>query len=81
MEWLILDVQSNPGFVSPYESKQYQKQSTRDVVLDRRSPGCEDLLKEQIGSFSDFVCACRGVRDPEVRYLAGNPRYPVAGQL
>ena len=32
-------------------------------------------------AFSDFARDRRGVRDPEARYLAGNPWYPVAGQL
>ncbi|EKI8625521.1 hypothetical protein PFX24_004978, partial [Escherichia coli] len=41
----------------------------------------EDILKELIWAFSDFARDRRGVRDPEARYLAGNPWYPVAGQL
>ncbi len=48
LERLILDVWSKPGFVSPDESKQYLKQITRDVVLDRRSLDSEDMLKELI---------------------------------
>ncbi|RCP21838.1 hypothetical protein A6577_13810 [Escherichia coli] len=54
---------------------------TRDVVLDSRLPDCEDILKELIWAFSDFARDRRGVHDPEARYLAGNPWYPVAGQL
>jgi hypothetical protein len=33
-------------------------------------PDSEDILKELIWAFSDFV------RDPEAPYLAGNPGYP-----
>ncbi len=69
------------GFASPGEAAPYQKQITRDVVLDSCSPDCEERLKELIWAFSDFARDRRGVRDPEARYLAGNPRYPVAGQL
>ena len=64
------------GFASPGEAAPYQKQITRDVVLDGRSPDCEDILKDLIWAFSDFARDRRGVRDPEARYLAGNPRYP-----
>ncbi|EJU4587196.1 hypothetical protein N4852_004594, partial [Escherichia coli] len=39
LDRLILDAWSNVlGFASPGEAKLYQKQITRDVVLDRRSP-------------------------------------------
>ncbi len=69
------------GFPSPGEAAPYQKQITRDVVLDSCSPDCEERLKELIWAFSDFARDRRGVRDPEARYLAGNPWYPVAGQL
>lgn len=69
---LILDVWSNPGFVSPDESKQYHP----GCALDRHSPDCEDILKELIWAFSDFARDHRGVCDPEARYLAGNPWYP-----
>ena len=82
LDRLILDAWSNVlGFASPGEAKPYQKQITRDVVLDRRSPDCEALFKDLIWAFSDFARDRRGVRDPEARYLAGNPWYPVAGQL
>ncbi len=82
LDRLILDARSNVlGFASPGEAAPYQKQITRDVVLDSCSPDCEERLKELIWAFSDFARDRRGVRDPEARYLAGNPRYPVAGQL
>ncbi|HCL8233883.1 TPA: hypothetical protein N2Z36_000952 [Escherichia coli] len=82
LDRLILDAWSNVlGFASPGEAKQYQKQITRDVVLDSRSPDCEERLKELIWAFSDFARDRRGVHDPEARYLASNPWYPVAGQL
>ncbi|MCP5961602.1 hypothetical protein NL379_30750, partial [Klebsiella pneumoniae] len=46
LDRLILDAWSNVlGFASPGEAKLYQKQITRDVVLDRRSPDCEALFK------------------------------------
>jgi hypothetical protein len=51
------------------------------VALDRHVPGCEDILKEVIWAFSDFVRDNRGVYDPEARYPAGNPWYPVTGQF
>ncbi len=74
LDRLILDARSNVlGFASPGEAAPYQKQITRDVVLDSRSPDCEDILKELIWAFSDFARDRRGVRDPEARYLAGNP--------
>ncbi len=47
------------------EAKLYQKQITRDVVLDRRSPDCEALFKDLIWAFSDFARDRRGVCDPE----------------
>lgn len=76
LDRLILDAWSNVlGFASPGEAAPYQKQITRDVVLDSRSPDCEDILKELIWAFSDFARDRRGVRDPEARYLAGNPWY------
>ncbi|EJC0532639.1 hypothetical protein MXZ59_001210, partial [Escherichia coli] len=82
LDRLILDAWSNVlGFASPGEAKPYQKQITRDVVLDRRSPDCEALFKDLIRAFSDFARDRRGVCDPEARCLAGNPWYPVAGQL
>ncbi|EMW5146616.1 hypothetical protein AAE495_005399, partial [Escherichia coli] len=82
LDRLILDAWSNVlGFASPGEAKPYQKQITRDVVLDRRSPDCEALFKDLIWAFSDFARDRRGVCDPEARCLAGNPWYPVAGQL
>ncbi|HCP4533578.1 TPA: hypothetical protein ODO48_005203, partial [Escherichia coli] len=82
LDRLILDAWSNVlGFASPGEAAPYQKQITRDVLLDPRSPDCEERLKELIWAFSDFARDRRGVRDPEARYLAGNPWYPVAGQL
>ncbi|HCW2948858.1 TPA: hypothetical protein OXB36_004832 [Escherichia coli] len=82
LDRLILDAWSNVlGFASPGEAKLYQKQITRDVVLDRRSPDCEALFKDLIWAFSDFARDRRGVCDPEARCLAGNPWYPVAGQL
>ncbi|HAU7884328.1 TPA: hypothetical protein KMB49_004419 [Escherichia coli] len=82
LDRLILDAWSNVlGFASPGEAAPYQKQITRDVVLDSCSPDCEERLKELIWAFSDFARDRRGVRDPEARYLAGNPWYPVAGQL
>ncbi len=82
LDRLILDARSNVlGFASPGEAAPYQKQITRDVVLDRRSPDCEALFQDLIWAFSDFARDRRGVRDPEARYLAGNPWYPVAGQL
>lgn len=74
---LIQDVWNNPGFVSPGASSC----TTRDVALDRHLPDCEDILKEVIWAFSDFVRDNRGVYDPEARYPAGNPRYPVTGQF
>lgn len=74
---LIQDVWNNPGFVSPGASKLYH----RDVALDRHLPDCEDILKEVIWAFSDFVRDNRGVYDPEARYPAGNPWYPVTGQF
>ena len=56
LDRLILDAWSNVlGFASPGEAKQYQKQITRDVVLDSRSPDCENILKELIWAFSDFA--------------------------
>ncbi|EEQ8905831.1 hypothetical protein H9J68_005479, partial [Escherichia coli] len=55
--------------------------TTRDVALDRHLPDCEDILKEVIWAFSDFVRDNRGVYDPEARYPAGNPWYPVTGQF
>ncbi|EEW2192278.1 hypothetical protein D9H31_22140, partial [Escherichia coli] len=74
LDRLILDAWSNVlGFASPGEAKPYQKQITRDVVLDRRSPDCEALFKDLIWAFSDFARDRRGVRDPEARCLAGNP--------
>ncbi|HBC7060218.1 TPA: hypothetical protein KE147_004058, partial [Escherichia coli] len=77
LDRLILDAWSNVlGFASPGEAKQYQKQITRDVVLDSRSPDCENILKELIWAFSDFARDRRGVCDPEARCLAGNPGYP-----
>lgn len=49
LDRLILDAWSNVlGFASPGEAKPYQKQITRDVVLDRRSPDCEALFKDLI---------------------------------
>ncbi len=82
LDRLILDAWSNVlGFASPGEAAPYQKQITRDVVLDSRSPDCEERLKELIWAFSDFARDRRGVHDPEARCLAGNPWYPVAGQL
>ncbi|EOX9446980.1 hypothetical protein ACPX5V_004928, partial [Escherichia coli] len=63
-------------FASSGEAKPYQKQITRDVVLDRRSPDCEALFKDLIWAFSDFARDRRGVCDPEARCLAGNPGYP-----
>ncbi|HAO9144430.1 TPA: hypothetical protein IRL91_004845 [Escherichia coli] len=82
LDRLILDAWSNVlGFASPGEVAPYQKQITRDVVLDSRSPDCEDILKDLIWAFSDFARDRRGVCDPEARCLAGNPWYPVAGQL
>lgn len=66
LDRLILDAWSNVlGFASPGEAKQYQKQITRDVVLDSRSPDCENILKELIWAFSDFARDRRGVCDPE----------------
>ncbi|WP_242369094.1 hypothetical protein, partial [Escherichia coli] len=59
----------------------HQSSTTRDVALDRHLPDCEDILKEVIWAFSDFVRDHRGVYDPEARYLAGNPWYPVTGQF
>ncbi|NNQ37899.1 hypothetical protein [Escherichia coli] len=53
----------------------------RNVALDRHLPDCEDILKEVIWAFSDFVRDNRGVYDPEARYPAGNPWYPVTGQF
>ncbi|WP_252387203.1 hypothetical protein, partial [Escherichia coli] len=74
LDRLILDAWSNVlGFASPGEAKPYQKQITRDVVLDRRSPDCEALFKDLIWAFSDFARDRRGVCDPEARCLAGNP--------
>ncbi|HAN8914822.1 TPA: hypothetical protein IGN54_004846, partial [Escherichia coli] len=82
LDRLILDAWSNVlGFMSPGEAAPYQKQITRDVVLDSRSPDCEEIFQALIWAFSDFARDRRGVRDPEARYLAGNPWYPVAGQL
>ncbi|EIG9648381.1 TPA: hypothetical protein M2G79_003564 [Escherichia coli] len=54
----------------------HQSCTTRDVALDRHLPDCEDILKEVIWAFSDFVRDNRGVYDPEARYPAGNPWYP-----
>ena len=77
LDRLILDAWSNVlGFASPGEAAPYQKQITRDVVLDSRSPDCEDILKDLIWAFSDFARDRRGVCDPEARCLAGNPGYP-----
>ncbi|EFE9091562.1 TPA: hypothetical protein PRP11_004692 [Escherichia coli] len=74
LDRLILDAWSNVlGFASPGEAKPYQKQITRDVILDRRSPDCEALFKDLIWAFSDFARDRRGVCDPEARCLAGNP--------
>ncbi|HAI0053773.1 TPA: hypothetical protein HIE88_004529 [Escherichia coli] len=82
LDRLILDAWSNVlGFASPGEAAPYQKQITRDAVLDSRSPDCEDILKELIWAFSDFAHDRRGVRDPEARYLAGNPGYPGSAGL
>lgn len=65
LDRLILDAWSNVlGFASPGEAKPYQKQITRDVVLDRRSPDCEALFKDLIWAFSDFARDRRGVCDP-----------------
>ncbi|EFG1568626.1 hypothetical protein K3Q15_004195 [Escherichia coli] len=33
----------------------HQSSTTRDVALDRHLPDCEDILKEVIWAFSDFV--------------------------
>ncbi|EFL7021347.1 TPA: hypothetical protein N6W35_005405, partial [Escherichia coli] len=47
LDRLILDAWSNVlGFASPGEAAPYQKQITRDVVLDSCSPDCEERLKE-----------------------------------
>ena len=64
LDRLILDARSNVlGFASPGEAAPYQKQITRDVVLDSCSPDCEERLKEPIWAFSDFArdrrCAIR----------------------
>ncbi|EEZ8898814.1 hypothetical protein K3E25_002476 [Escherichia coli] len=59
----------------------HQSCTPRDVALDRHLPDCEDILKEVIWAFSDFVRDNRGVYDPEARYPAGNPWYPVTGQF
>ncbi|EFB9627734.1 hypothetical protein PJ689_005363, partial [Escherichia coli] len=49
LDRLILDAWSNVlGFASPGEAAPYQKQITRDVVLDSCSPDCEERLKELI---------------------------------
>ncbi|WP_429873547.1 hypothetical protein [Escherichia coli] len=82
LDRLILDAWSNVlGFASPGEAAPYQKQITRDVVLDSRSPDCEDILKDLIWAFSDFARDRRGVCDPEARCLAGNPGYPGSAGL
>ena len=69
------------GIIRALCHRAHQSSTTRDVALDRHLPDCEDILKEVIWAFSDFARDRRGVRDPEARYLAGNPWYPVAGQL
>lgn len=74
---LIQDVWNNPALCH----RAHQSSTTRDVALDRHLPDCEDILKEVIWAFSDFVRDHRGVYDPEARYLAGNPWYPVTGQF
>nr|WP_209318088.1 hypothetical protein [Escherichia coli] len=77
LDRLILDAWSNVlGFASPGEAAPYQKQITRDVLLDPRSPDCEELFRDLIWAFSDFARDRRGVYDPEARHLAGNPWYP-----
>ncbi|MDN1947208.1 hypothetical protein ACK2GS_16340 [Escherichia coli] len=77
LDRLILDAWSNVlGFAAPGEAAPYQKQITRDVVLDSRSPDCEELFRDLIWAFSDFARDRRGVYDPEARHLAGNPWYP-----
>lgn len=69
------------GIIRALCHRAHQSSTTRDVALDRHLPDCEDILKEVIWAFSDFVRDHRGVYDPEARYLAGNPRYPVTGQF
>ncbi|EPS9420772.1 hypothetical protein ACVM33_004886 [Escherichia coli] len=54
----------------------HQSSTTRDVALDRHLPDCEDILKEVIWAFSDFVRDNRGVYDPEARYPPVIPSIP-----
>lgn len=58
---LIQDVWNNPGFVSPGASKQYHP----GCGAGSSFTDCEDILKEVIWAFSDFVRDHRGVYDPK----------------
>ncbi len=69
------------GIIRALCHRAHQSSTTRDVALDRHLPDCEDILKDLIWAFSDFARDHRGVYDPEARYLAGNPWYPVTGQF